>query len=64
VGPSNKKQFRKHATQLGPGAVVYALGFETGHIDMEGVKVFREKEIREKEIRQSLTMQVVPGAEL
>jgi len=59
VGPSNKKQFRKYTEQLGPGAVVYALGFELGHIDIEGVKAFREKEIR-----QSLTMQLVPGAEL
>ena len=59
VGPRNKKQLRKYATQLGPGAVVHALGFETGHIDIEGVKAFREKEVR-----QSLTMQLVLGAEL
>lgn len=53
VAPKNKKQFRKYAEQLGPGAVVYRLGFETGHVDIEGVKVFREAEVR-----QNLRIQV------
>jgi hypothetical protein len=42
VGPSNKKQFRKYAIQLGFSAVVYRLGYETDHLDIEGVKAFRE----------------------
>jgi len=45
VARSNKKQFRRYAMEIGPGAVVYKLGFETGHVDIEGVKLFREKEV-------------------
>lgn len=45
VARSNKKQFRRYATEIGPGAVVYKLGFETGHVDIEGVRVLREKEV-------------------
>jgi hypothetical protein len=36
VSRSNKKQFRRYAIEIGPGAVVYKLGFETGHVDIEG----------------------------
>lgn len=38
-------QFRKYATQIGPGAVVYKLGFETDHVNINGVMTYREKEV-------------------
>ncbi|KAH8797816.1 hypothetical protein F5884DRAFT_864174 [Xylogone sp. PMI_703] len=44
---------KKYTVQIGPGAVVYRLGFETDHIKIEGVKCLREKEVLE-----SLVMQV------
>jgi len=37
---------------IGPGAVVYKLGFELNHVDIEGVKV-----LRENEVHQNLKMQ-------
>lgn len=45
VARSNKKQFRRYANEIGPGAVIYKLGFETGHFDIEGVRLFHEKEV-------------------
>ncbi|OBT43328.1 hypothetical protein VE00_06922 [Pseudogymnoascus sp. WSF 3629] len=45
VARSNKKQFRKYAIEIGPGAVVYKLGFEIGHVDIEGVRLFHEEEV-------------------
>ncbi|RDL39422.1 uncharacterized protein BP5553_03762 [Venustampulla echinocandica] len=54
VARSNKKQFRRYTMEIGPGAVVYKLGFETGYVDIEGVKV-----LREREATQSLTAQPV-----
>ena len=45
VASKNKKQFQRYATQIGPGAVVYKLGFETGHVDIDGVMTFREREV-------------------
>ena len=45
LASKNKKQFQKYATQIGPGAVVYKLGFEIDHINIDGVIAFREKEV-------------------
>ncbi|CZT13841.1 uncharacterized protein RAG0_17333 [Rhynchosporium agropyri] len=45
VAAKDKRQFLKYATQIGPGAVVYKLGFETSHVNIEGVVTFREKEV-------------------
>ena len=45
VAAHNRKQFSKYAAQIGPGAVVYELGFETDHVDIEGVKIFRKEEV-------------------
>lgn len=52
LAPKNRKQFRKYTEQLGPGAVVYRLGYEMDHINITGVK-----SLREQEVRQSLTWQ-------
>jgi hypothetical protein len=41
----SKKQYQKYATQIGPGTVIYKLGFEIGHVNIDGVMVFREKEV-------------------
>jgi hypothetical protein len=45
VARQSKKQYWKYVTQIGPGAVVYKLGFETGHVNIDGVVTFREKEV-------------------
>jgi hypothetical protein len=45
VASKNKKQFQKYATHIGPGAVVYKLGFESDHVNIDGVMTFREKEV-------------------
>ncbi|KAL5325413.1 hypothetical protein ACEPPN_006538 [Leptodophora sp. 'Broadleaf-Isolate-01'] len=45
VAAKDKRQFLRYATQIGPGAVVYKLGFETSHVNIEGVVTFREKEV-------------------
>jgi hypothetical protein len=45
VAARNRKQFRKYAAQIGPGAVVYNLGFEIDHVKIEGVKIFREEDV-------------------
>ncbi len=45
IAKKNKRQYKKYATQIGPGAVVYKLGFEIGHVDIDGVMTFREKEV-------------------
>lgn len=44
ITSKNKKQFRKYVSGLGPGAVVYRLGYEIEHIAMIGVETFREAE--------------------
>ncbi|KAG9228201.1 hypothetical protein BJ875DRAFT_508634 [Amylocarpus encephaloides] len=41
----DKKQFLKYATQIGPGAVVYKLGYETSLVNIVGVATFREREV-------------------
>ncbi|KAF4633640.1 hypothetical protein G7Y89_g4481 [Cudoniella acicularis] len=43
IASKNKKQYHKYATQIGPGAVVYKLGFEIGYVNIDDVMVFREK---------------------
>ena len=53
VASSNKKQLQKYAARLGQGAVVYKLGFETDHLNIEGVNVLREKEVLESLVMQS-----------
>ena len=45
VAVKDKKQFLRYATQIGPGAVVYKLGYETGHLNVDGVVALREKEV-------------------
>lgn len=45
IAAKDKRQFLKYATQIGPGAVVYKLGYETGHVNIDGVVTFREKEV-------------------
>jgi hypothetical protein len=47
VAASTRKQLLKYATQIGPGAVVYKHGFETGHLSIHEVMSFREKEVFE-----------------
>ncbi|KAK5111166.1 hypothetical protein LTR85_012248 [Meristemomyces frigidus] len=45
VAAKDKKQFAKYASTFGPGMVVYKLGYERNHIQIEGVHCFREKEV-------------------
>ena len=52
IAASNKRQLQKYATQFGPGAVVYKLGFETDHLNIECVTAFREKEVLESLVMQ------------
>ncbi|CZT08652.1 uncharacterized protein RAG0_13652 [Rhynchosporium agropyri] len=47
VAASTKRQLLKYATQIGPGAVVYKQGYETGHLSIHEVTSFREKEVLE-----------------
>lgn len=48
VARNNRKQLTRYATEIGPGAVVYRLGYETGHLNIEGVRVFRESDLLEQ----------------
>ena len=45
LASQNEKQLRKYAAQIGPGAVVYKLGFETVHMNIEDVNILREEEM-------------------
>ena len=45
LASQNEKQLRKYAAQIGQGAVVYKLGFETDHMNIEGVNILREEEV-------------------
>ena len=45
IASKNKKQLKKYASELGPGAVVYKLGFEVDHIVATGICSFREAEV-------------------
>ena len=40
-------QGQKYAAQIGPGAVVYKLGFKTDHLKIEGVKILLKKDVLE-----------------
>ncbi|KAB8242946.1 hypothetical protein BDV35DRAFT_396301 [Aspergillus flavus] len=44
VAGKTRKQLQRYMSALGPGAVVYRLGFETDHITIEGIQSFREAE--------------------
>jgi hypothetical protein len=44
VAQSEKRQFKRYVTYFGPGAVVYALGYQTNYPNIQGVSVFRAKE--------------------
>lgn len=44
LASKTKKQLKNYASCLGPGAVVYKLGFEIGHIVETGIHLFREAE--------------------
>ncbi len=57
VASHEKKQFRKYITGIGPGAVIYKLGFEVEYPSIEGVEAFREQEAV-----QSLSSQHKDGA--
>ncbi|KAL1881700.1 hypothetical protein Plec18167_003299 [Paecilomyces lecythidis] len=48
VARNNRKQLTRYTTEIGPGAVVYRLGYETGHLNIEGVRVFRESDLLER----------------
>ncbi|KAK2731312.1 hypothetical protein FQN57_003453 [Myotisia sp. PD_48] len=45
IASQNKKQLKRYTTTIGPGGVVFKLGFEIGHLNIEGVKAFREEEL-------------------
>ena len=45
VAAKNKKQFSRYASKLGPGMVIFKLGYETNHFRIEGVHCFRETEV-------------------
>lgn len=54
VAASTKTQLRRYATQIGPGAVVYKHGYETGHLAIDGVMTFLEKEVLQHLRRKAL----------
>jgi hypothetical protein len=54
MAANTKKQLKKYATQIGPGAVVYKHGYKTGHLAIEGVMSFREKEVLQSLRRKAL----------
>ena len=45
VAKSEKRQLRKYLIALGPGAVVYDLGFQSGYPNIDGIAVFRAQEV-------------------
>lgn len=47
VAAKNKQQFARYASRLGPGMVVFKLGYETKHVEVDGVHCFREAEVLE-----------------
>lgn len=44
ITSSSRKQFRRYTDNIGPGLVVYRLGFEHGFLNIPGVKFLREAE--------------------
>lgn len=45
VAGKEKRQMQKYLACLGPGVVVYELGFQMGHLTTEGVRVFHIRDI-------------------
>lgn len=45
IASKDKRQFKKYASELGSGAVVYKLGFEIDYIVVPGIRLFREAEV-------------------
>jgi hypothetical protein len=45
VTESATEQLKRYVSKLGPGAVVHKFGFEEDYMKMDGVMVFREKEM-------------------
>jgi len=45
IAPKNKKQLSRYASELGPGMVVFKLGYESNHLQLSGVHCFREVEV-------------------
>ncbi|RAL09374.1 uncharacterized protein BO97DRAFT_374795 [Aspergillus homomorphus CBS 101889] len=45
ITSKDKKQFKRYASELGPGAVVYKLGYETEHMTATEINFFREAEV-------------------
>ncbi|KIW36061.1 uncharacterized protein PV06_11641 [Exophiala oligosperma] len=45
LAQNEKRQYKKYVSSFGPGAVVYALGYQKGYPSIEGVGVFRAKEV-------------------
>jgi hypothetical protein len=56
VARKEKQQVQRYLTALGPGAIVFELGFQSGHLKRDGVGVFRAKEVLD-----DLTLQGVDG---
>lgn len=51
VAASEKRQAQKYARQIGPGVMVYALGFEQEHLYIDSVKVIRETDVVQELVR-------------
>jgi hypothetical protein len=45
LASKEKRQILKYLTEFGPGAVVFELGFQLGHLQMDRVYVFRAKDV-------------------
>ncbi|KEF50828.1 uncharacterized protein A1O9_13121 [Exophiala aquamarina CBS 119918] len=45
VAGKEKQQVQKYLTQLGPGVIVFELGFQSGHLKRDGLGVFRAEEV-------------------
>lgn len=45
VAQSEKRQLQKYVRHLGPGAVVYALGFQCRYPNIDGVAVFKASDV-------------------
>lgn len=42
ITPSSKRQFKRYSDAIGPGLVVYKLGFEQEFLEIAGVKIMTE----------------------
>lgn len=45
VASKEKRQIQKYLTEFGPGAIVFELGFQGGHLKREGINVCRAKDV-------------------